>query len=922
MNIVSGRGIFLVSSFLITVGAGFAIGSERIQNAQEAMEQVASAATMDEEQVATAPAMDADDAGLEILPSTPTANTAVVPTPVSGSGTYMKFSARQGGTYVVTAPALPGGQIRVNGDVVVDGSSLTQAQADPNAPFKAFVALGVGDHIIELSGAYSNGTSIGRISIGLLGMQSTSLASSAVQVPSQEAQQLVASLNGQLLTGNQPGGQGNFALGGGRTPFMIGGSSSSQPNYGSAGGQGAGGNGPSMNGGGAQVAAMSPNMGGGSISGGGSIASGATSSTGTTSTTGTSGGTTGTTGGGGTVSNPITVASPSPTTPTPVTPTPVAPTPGAPAPAPVTPITPDPMMATSSPLTPPTNVVLTEAVQLTAAGSEMGIVSNTGTTMFGQVQDPQAFDIVTVSVAPTGRTSTVDVGATNGQFAVRVFPEDFSMGSDISVTLQPGNSANSEVQANPVTYAFSGQQPADGLAQALGRVTFGATPELYARVQAIGYDAFIEEQLSPETIDDRAFDQMNPQQLYYDNDNNRNNIYRSLNELQIGYAAFTEKQLQEVMANFWYNHFHASVKGNTDRMYGQLNEVRMAYRDLAMTNFNDLLHYSSKSPLMMHFLDNEDSRAGRINENYAREIMELHTVGVDAGYTDEDIIEVARILTGWRYESSRGSDDEQYVSTFVFDEGRHDDGTKFVSFINETFGPGLEEGERFVSTLAQLPQTQNYICGKLVQLLVSDEIIPSMQANCVSAWAATGGDVRSLLRAILLDPDYIQNVDLKRNKVKTPFEYAVSTVRTLGVTPDFSDDNLLNAFRESMEDGGYNPMFFSLPTGLAENAEAWLGSASMQAMFDRMTNVMRNADDYGIDTLGEVRAAGLETAEEVAAYLLALATADHYSLAEFEALVDVLKGEDGIFEPLVADESDALAQAKALLVVMPNFQVQ
>ena len=902
MSILSGKSAFMTGAILLTVGGGIGISSEMSKRMGDELDRIESAA------VETAPVPQVEQA-------------AAVPTPVvndtgTETGTYLKLTTQRPATFVLSAPTIEGGKILVNGNTVLDVSQLATENGAQSDTFKAFVALPIGEHVIELIGPYQGGEFQSKIQIGELGGQSTSLTSVASAVSGPEVMEMVASLgNFTDASAAAQQQQAPFVPGAGRRGFEIGGSSASSKTNGGGNGGAAGQSGSMQNAGAQMHSGFGTQMAAAGMSGGttGTTTTG-TTTTGTTTTgssvfsglTSGSGGNTGsgTTGGGsssGGGSLPPAIVTPPPTV--------------------VPPVTPMANAASSSPLTPPSNVQLTQAVQLTSAGSEEGMVASSGSTLFGQVQDPQAFDIVNASIS-SGRTTTVDVGATNGQFAVRLFPEDFASGEEVQVTLTGANSTNSEVEATPVTYAVTGAEATDGLAQVLGRLTFGATPELYARVKAIGFEAYVTEQLSPETINDTAFEALNPQQLYFDENNGRNSIFRSLNELQIGYAAFTEKQLNEVMANFWFNHFHASPKSG-DR-YSQVLVDRNAFRDLALTNFNDLLQYSAKSPLMSEFLDNNESRVGRLNENYARELLELHTVGVNGGYTDEDIIEVARIFTGWRYaQTNEGvADDVQKTWEYAFIEDRHDGGDKTVTIVDTTIGGGQAEGERFLSLLAVHPETQNFVCGKLVEFLVSDTPIPSMQANCAAAWEASQGDVKEMLRAIILDPSYITTATLKRNKIKTPFEYAASAVRVLGVEPNFEDDSYLDDFRKVMEDAGFNPMYYPVPTGLAEVGSAWLGSGSVQLAFERMSDVTRKSEDYGIDTLGEIRDAGLETAEEVAAYLLALATADHYSLAEFEAMVDVLKGEDGIFEPMIEDESDALGKAKGLLVVLPNFQVQ
>jgi uncharacterized protein (DUF1800 family) len=586
-------------------------------------------------------------------------------------------------------------------------------------------------------------------------------------------------------------------------------------------------------------------------------------------------------------------------------------------------------MVQVSPLSPPANVTLTTAVQLTSAGDVNGRVPNSGTTLFGKVMDNSMFDIVNVAVAPGNRTTTVDVGPMTGQFAVRLFPEDFAAGPNITVTLTGGSSASNQVTAQPISYSLTGMPVQDGVTQALSRLTFGATPDLYARIRSIGFNAFVEQQLSPETIADTAFNAMNPDGLLNRTTQSQGEMFNSIMAHDIAHAAFSEKQLREVMAQFWMNHFHATTKDTS--IIQQNIDDRAFFRANAFGNFEDLLLYSARSPLMSQFLDNDQNRRGNLNENYGREILELSTVGVNAGYTDADVREVARIFTGWAYERTNPNAAgvaEEY--DFKFFPDRHDTGDKTLSFLNLTITgrsgeAGVQEGEELIAILAQNINTRNFVCGKIVQLLVADTPPANFVASCAMAWESSGGEIEAMLRAILLDPAYISTAAYQRNKSKTPFEYAISAVRALGASPQGDAGQVRNFYdqvRETFERSGQAILYFGVPTGFAEVATAWTSSATLISAYNEMTDITENRERYGIDLVADINAAGLETAEEVAAYLLTIGTADRFRLDEFEAIVSVLKGPDGIFEPRVVNETLPLERAIGLLIVTPSFLVQ
>ena len=591
----------------------------------------------------------------------------------------------------------------------------------------------------------------------------------------------------------------------------------------------------------------------------------------------------------------------------------------------------EPTTASLSPLSPPSDFTPMQAVDIVGADPAGTPASSKGQTVFGAVMDPAAFDTVSVAVQPSGRTVQVDVGPATGQFAFRLFSEDFGTGDRAEVTLTASSTVSDEVTALPVSFSFQASDPQDGMSQALSRVAFGATPGLYARVRDIGFEAYVEEQLAPETISDNAFTTTDLDTLGDIETTSTSQFFENVFYENFAWAAYSERQLREVLGDFWWNHFHAINKDS--RIKHQVLTDRRFFRENAFAPFGDLLLYSARSPLMSQYLDNDESRAGRINENYGREVLELHTVGVDGGYDDDDVIAVSRVFTGWRWEDvSPDAEPESDIHrrhAFMFDAGRHDADDKEIAFLSTTIAgrsgeAGVEEGEELIRILAQDSRTISYVCGKLVERLVADERPQTFVNACENTWANTSGDTRAIVRAILTHPEFLTGRAADRSKTKNPFEYSVSLARAFGMRPP-EDGNLrdyLRRFRNATWNGGYNSFYFPAPTGLPEVGAAWASSGSMLGSYRATMDLSQARSRHNADLQGAVLAAGLETAEEVAAYLLAVATVDRYRAVEFDALVAELKGSDGLFEPMSGDETNAFDRAIAMIAVMPSFHLQ
>ncbi|MEJ8561265.1 DUF1800 domain-containing protein [Yoonia sp. GPGPB17] len=824
-----------------------------------------------------------------------------------------KLVLQTSGMYTFRAPANSGLQLRINGDMLIDatGSRIDDVGED----ITAFVSLEAGAHALTITGVSEENINIAHVTLNLAGQAPEPLFAQTTELDDLEAAEILTARAG--LPASAVGGSGSApAIASSSapfTPFAIGGGSSGGARSAAAEA------GESVQMASAEMGMQSSgmamatpaSMNGASTttqSGGGSVSGGSSSGGQTVSVPSVPGGGS---GGGGGVNTP--------TTPTPPTPTAPTPTPVAPAPPPMT--------ATVTPLTPPA-VEPTEIIQLTAAGDAEGLVPNTGTTLFGAVMTDTVFDQVAVTFDPPRPTdTTVAVGAETGQFAIRMFPEDFSGASEVTVTLVGQLSSNAEVASEPVSYTVTGVPVQDGVGQALSRLTFGPTPELYARVSAIGFENFVREQLDPGSINDSAFTATQPNQLL--DFSGTNNLMNSLMDYDLAHAAFSERQLQEVMGRFWANHFHAITKGTS--IVRQNLTDREFFRANALGNFEDMLMYSARSPLMSQYLDNDANRVNGLNENYAREVLELSTLGVGGGYTEEDIIEVAKIFTGWHYRWVNEGSEDLRIYEFEFRPDRHDtsDKTLSVNFLNTTIvgragADGEQEGVELIGMLAQHPSTRNYVCGKIVQLLVADQAPANLVAACAAAWETSGGEVVPMLEAILLDPSYITTVEYQRTKVKNPFEFAASFIRAFGARPVSGEENTFyRRFREMYADAGYVPLFFPAPTGLPEVGSAWVSSAKMVATYDRMRTIVENPDRYGIDLLQDALDAGLETAEEVAGYLLTVSTGDRFTQQEFDKVVMVLNGTDG-FHPLdqEGDETRSVRRALATIMATPSFQLQ
>jgi len=343
----------------------------------------------------------------------------------------------------------------------------------------------------------------------------------------------------------------------------------------------------------------------------------------------------------------------------------------------------------------------------------------------------------------------------------------------------------------------------------LNRLAFGPRPGDLERVERIGVAAWIEQQLHPESIALatalearlRALDTVNRgtgesvaefvdlQRQVRDEDEGAKarrrmaqaRVANQAAEARLLRAIESPRQLEEVMVDFWYNHFNVFSGKGVDRALVSSYE-RDAIRPYALGHFRDLLGATAKHPAMLYFLDNAVSsapdapgakrKARGLNENYARELMELHTLGVDAGYSQKDVTELARMLTGWTYDQRRLIG---LGETFRFDARRHDGGAK--SWLGHPIpADGQGEGEYALDVLATHPATAYHLSWQLAQYFVSDTPPPALVVRMSRTWLDTSGDIRAVLGTLFKSPEFMSS-EAAGAKFKTPYQFVVSAVR-------------------------------------------------------------------------------------------------------------------------------------------------
>ncbi len=389
----------------------------------------------------------------------------------------------------------------------------------------------------------------------------------------------------------------------------------------------------------------------------------------------------------------------------------------------------------------------------------------------------------------------------------------------------------------------------------LNRIAYGPDPWSRARIQELGVYRFIDEQLAPETIDDSELEA-------------RLAAFPSLSmsyaELRASYCStcpaggagvpraelrkakllrsiYSRRQLEAVLTDFWFDHFNVDARSGYAR-WDVVPYERDAIRPHVLGRFEDMLLATARSPAMLDYLDNRvnfkegfvnaNGELKGLNENYARELMELHTLGVDGGYDQADVIEVARVMTGWSTNASG----------FKYKNAIHDQGPKQV--MGELSIPAngrMQDGLDLIAFLARHPTTAERLCRLLVQRFVSERPPESLVQEAASVYLATGGDLREVMRAILHSGEFTSGS--YRDKVKRPLLVLVSAARALRAE---SAEAELGRFVTELRAMG-EPLYEAAPpTGFPEASAFWAGTGALLARMNAM-RWMAHDPDLGTD---------------------------------------------------------------------------
>lgn len=377
---------------------------------------------------------------------------------------------------------------------------------------------------------------------------------------------------------------------------------------------------------------------------------------------------------------------------------------------------------------------------------------------------------------------------------------------------------------------------------ALGRLTFGPRPGDLDEFQSLGRKHWIDQQLHSErmlenpqlearlrSLTSLSMDSMELQRTLSGSKGAPRALVEDLTEAKLLRAVYSNRQLSELLADFWYNHFNVFLNKGADRHYVPTYE-RDVIRPHVLGKFHDLLLATAQSPAMLFYLDNwqsvgagseaarRDRRRG-LNENYGRELLELHTLGVNGGYTQHDVIDVARCFTGWTISTPREG------GRFVYKGRWHDKGRKVVLGRVIKAGGGMDDGLRVLEILASRPATAHFISWKLAQRFVADDPPPSLVDRMAATFLRKHGDIREVMRTMLSSPEFWSE-GAYRAKVKMPLEVIASALRVTNAEI-VSTRGLFNELNKLGE-----PLYRKVePTGYSNLNAEWIGSA---ALLERM----------------------------------------------------------------------------------------
>jgi len=541
---------------------------------------------------------------------------------------------------------------------------------------------------------------------------------------------------------------------------------------------------------------------------------------------------------------------------------------------------------------PPTIVVTSHA-----SGST---VPTGGFLVTGHLSDDTIGGSLRVSLTGGGLaaplTQQVEVAQSSGSWSVVLTPEERFTGSLALELIASDNAGNESRRSLSVATSDTYEQ----VWHLLLRTSFGPEPAAYLAAVRAGASSVLQAQISASGMEDEGFATRAahlPPGLQISTDFVRHAIYG-------------DQQLREVMTWFWDNHFNTNYHSHSNSDFERRENE--AFRLNALGNFRALLGISASSPAMLYTLDGRFSNRAHPNENYARELMELHTMGVDGGYTQRDIEEIARAFTGWTVING----------SFGFDANVHDAESKSMLGMTIAAGGGQSEGERVLDLLAAHVSTAGFICRKLVTYFVADVPIDGLSARCAQTFRAhreSADQIAQVLSTILTSPEFM-GTSYRRAKIKTPLEFVIGAVRQLGGEAA-GDDIVFEVQRQGMA------LFMNpSPTGYTDLGNGWVSSSMLQtrARFaDRLMTYWPSSSQTRIGLAQLMADEGHETSEAVAGRMLERLFGPTFTRRHRQLALDVLT-EEGAY-PYAPDSPDAELRLRRLgkaLMVLPEYHLQ
>lgn len=404
----------------------------------------------------------------------------------------------------------------------------------------------------------------------------------------------------------------------------------------------------------------------------------------------------------------------------------------------------------------------------------------------------------------------------------------------------------------------------------LNRTSFGPTRAAVERVNRLGLQDYLDEQLRPESLADNLLEeklaglktmrlssrelidlypppqvvrrQASEQAMSRPEMQLPRMIIVELQQARLLRSIYSQRQLFEVMVDFWSNHFNIFSAKGADRWLTTAYD-RDAIRPHALGKFRDLLLATAQSPAMLFYLDNwlsaspdspgarlggQNNRRRGLNENYARELMELHTLGVDGGYTQKDVVEVARCFTGWTIRQP------QQRAEFMFEPRIHDNDEKIVMGARIPAGGGIEDGKKIIDLLARHPATARFIAQKLARRFIADNPPASIVDKAAETFRQSDGDIPSVLRTIIDSVEFSAPENYQA-KIKKPLEYVASALRAVGAETQVTHQ----LFRYVGRMG--EPLFLAQPpTGYPDVASSWISSDMLLTRMNFVADLVGN----------------------------------------------------------------------------------